>query len=147
MSDISVAVGYGMEGNIIGSSLVDYWVENNIGYYFYPSVHKDNEHIDLEKSLWNEYNEYGSVLIICDIMPPEEYLIEIMKSNTKLEACSKIYVLSLFTNFNLLNHDEGNTLGKEIKRYTLAEFNVPVCEKDEEECLVCKQNLSKIYLL
>lgn len=147
MSDISVAVGYGMEGNIIGSSLVDYWVENNIGYYFYPSVHKDNEHIDLEKSLWNEYNEYGSVLIICDIMPPEEYLIEIMKSNTKLEACSKIYVLSLFTNFNLLNHDEGNALGKEIKRYTLAEFNVPVCEKDEEECLVCKQNLSKIYLL
>ena len=40
-----------------------------------------------------------------------------------------------------------DTLGKEIKRYTLAEFNVPVCEKDEEECLVCKQNLSKIYLL
>lgn len=147
MSEISVVVGYGMEGNIIGSSLVDYWVENNIGYYFYPSVHKDNEHIDLEKSLWNEYNEYGSVLIICDIMPPEEYLFEIMKSNTKLEACSKIYVLSLFTNFNLLNHDEGNTLGKEIKRYSLAELNVPVCEKDEEECLVCKQNLSKIYLL
>lgn len=147
MSEVPVVVGYGMEGNIIGSSLVDYWVENNIGYYFYPSVHKDNEHIDLEKSLWNEYNEYESVLIICDIMLPEEYLIEIMKSNTKLEACSKIYVLSLFTNFNLLDHDEKNISGKEIQRYSLAEVNVPVCDKDEEKCLVCKQDLSKIYLL
>lgn len=147
MSEVPVVVGYGMEGNIIGSSLVDYWVENNIGYYFYPSVHKDNEHIDLEKSLWNEYNEYESVLIICDIMLPEEYLIEIMKSNTKLEACSKIYVLSLFTNFNLLDYGEKNISGKEIRRYSLAEINVPVCEKDEEKCLVCKQDLSKIYLL
>lgn len=147
MSGVSVAVGYGMEGNIIGSSLVDYWVENNIKYYFYPSVHKDNEHIDLEKSLWNDYDEYESVLLICDIMPPEEYLIEIIKSNTKLEACSKIYVLSLCTNFNLLELNEGNILGKEIKRYSLVEFNVPVCEKNEEECLICKQGLSKIYSL
>lgn len=147
MRDIQVVVGYGMEGNIIGSSLVDYWVENDIGYYFYPSVHKKDEHIDLEKSLWNEYNEYESAMIICDIMPPEQYLIEIIKSNTKLESCSKIYILSLFTNFNLLNYDKGNTLDKEIVRFTLAELNVPVCEKDEEECLVCKQNLSKIYLL
>lgn len=147
MSEIPVVVGYGMEGNIIGSSLVDYWVEHEIKYYFYPSVHKDNEHIDFEKSLWNEYNEYGSVLIICDIMFPEEYLIEIMKSNTKLEACSRVYVLSLFTNMNLLNHDKGTVLDKEIKRYTLAELNVPVCEKDEDECLVCKQNLGKVYLL
>lgn len=48
---------------------------------------------------------------------------------------------------NLLNHDKGTVLDKEIKRYTLAELNVPVCEKDEDECLVCKQNLGKVYLL
>ena len=145
ISEIPVVVGYGMEGNIIGSSLANYWVENNIGYYFYPSVHKDNEHIDLEKSLWNDYNEFESVLIICDIMPPEDYLIEIINSNTKLEACSKIYVLSLFSNINLLNNDRGGVLDKEIKRFSLAEFNVAVCEKNEDECLICTQNLSKVY--
>ncbi len=147
MNKIQVVVGYGMEGNIIGSSLVDYWVENNIGYFFYPSVHKDNEHIDLEKSLWNEYNEYKNALIICDIMPPEQYLSEIITSNTKLEACSEICVLSLFANPNLLTCDKGTILKKEIRKFTLAAINVPVCEKNEDECLVCKQNLSKIYSL
>lgn len=116
-------------------------------YYFYPSVHKDNEHIDLEKSLWNEYNEYKNVLIICDMMPSMEYLAEILKSNTKLEACSKIYVLALFTNFNLLKQEQENKTNKIIRRYSLAKLNVPICEKDEENCLICKQNLGKIYSL
>lgn len=147
MGDVQVVVGYGMEGNIIGSSLVDYWIENDKDYYFYPSVHKDNEHIDLEKSLWNEYNEYKNVLIICDMMPSMEYLAEILKSNTKLEACSKIYVLALFTNFNLLKQEQENKTNKIIRRYSLAKLNVPICEKDEENCLICKQNLGKIYSL
>lgn len=147
MSEIPVVVGYGMEGNIIGSHLIDYWVEHDIKYYFYPSVHKESEHIDFEKSLWNEYHEYNSVLIICDIMFPEEYLIEIMKSNTKLGACSQVHVLSLFANMNLLNCGQETILDKDIQRYTLAELNVPVCEKEEEKCFVCKENLSKVYSL
>lgn len=147
MKAVPVVVGYGMEGNIIGSSLIDYWVENDIRYYFFPSVHKDNEHIDFEKSLWNDYNEYDGVLIICDIMPPEEYLAEIMKFNTKLKTCSNIYVLSLFTNRNLLKYDIGTILDKEVRKFSLAEFNVPICEQDESDCLICKQNLEKIYLL
>ena len=35
MGDVQVVVGYGMEGNIIGSSLVDYWIENDKDYYFF----------------------------------------------------------------------------------------------------------------
>lgn len=148
MCGVQVVVGYGMEGNIIGSSLTDYWVEHDIGYYFYPSVHKDNEHIDLEKSLWNEYNEYDDILLLCDIMPPEEYLNEIIRSNSKLNACSCVNVLSLFCNSNLLKNDKGKNLDdKEIKKYALAEFNVPVCGKDEKECLIYRQNLCKIYSL
>ena len=147
MGKVSVVIGYGMEGNIIGSSLDGYWIENDIDYYFYPSVHKEKEYIDLEKSLWNRYNEHKEVLIICDIMPSEQYLIEIINSNTKLQRCSQIYVLSLFANFNLLTYDKGNTIGKEIKRFALAELNVPICDKVEEECVVCKYKLSKTYFL
>lgn len=75
------------------------------------------------------------------------YLAEILKSNTKLEACSKIYVLALFTNFNLLKQEQENKTNKIIRRYSLAKLNVPICEKDEENCLICKQNLGKIYSL
>lgn len=80
-------------------------------------------------------------------MPSMEYLAEILKSNTKLEACSKIYVLALFTNFNLLKQEQENKTNKIIRRYSLAKLNVPICEKDEENCLICKQNLGKIYSL
>ena len=69
MQTVGVIVGYGMEGNIIGSSLVDYWIGHNKKYFFYPSVHKEGEHNDFEKDLWNQYQEYESILLICDIMP------------------------------------------------------------------------------
>lgn len=147
MQEVPAVVGYGMEGNIIGSALADYWVEKNVNYYFYPSVHKENEHIDLEKSLWNEYNKYTSILIICDIMFSEEYLTEIIDSNNRLNDCSIIYVLSLFSNPNLLKQDKGGIKEKEIKRFTLAKIDVPICEKYEEECLICNKNLGKVYML
>lgn len=146
MQTVGVIVGYGMEGNIIGSSLVDYWIGHNKKYFFYPSVHKEGEHNDFEKNLWNQYQEYESILLICDIMPADSYLREIIDSDSKLQSCSELYVLSVFTNLNLLNETE-NIDNKVIKRFTLAEFNVPVCDKQESQCIVCTNELSKVYSL
>lgn len=147
MMNVQVVVGYGLEGNIIGSSMVSYWIEHGVSYYFYPSVHKRNEYIDSEKSLWNEYKESDVCLLICDIMPTEEYLKEIIESDEKLKKCSELYVLALFCNFNLLCDDSWEHTGKEIKRFSLAKMNVPICDMDETKCMVCNNNLCKIYSL
>ncbi|MBQ8804690.1 MAG: hypothetical protein IJZ53_13765 [Tyzzerella sp.] len=147
--NIQVAIGYGMEGNIIGSSLLDYWIENKVSYHLYPSVHKKDEHINREKSLWNEFNEFEKILLICDIMPTTTYLKEIIASDKALQKCSEFFVLALFYNKNLLDGDEQN--GAEfpisIKRFALAEIDVPVCKLDKDECMICREGLKKIYEL
>ena len=147
--DVQVVLGYGMEGNIIGSSLLDYWIENGMNYHSYPSVHKYDEHIKLEKALWNEYGEFQKVLLICDIMPTITYLNEIIESNEKLGVCSEFYVLSLFCNRNLLKDDSDADLKNAINihRYSLAEVNIQICELDESECIICKEKLKKVYTL
>lgn len=147
--EVQVVLGYGMEGNIIGSCLLDYWIENKVSYHSYPSVHKNEEHIKLEKALWNEYGDFQKVLLICDIMPPISYLNEIIKSNEKLGKCSDLYVLSLFCNKNLLEEDSNISENNEISihRFSLAEVNVKVCDMDEDKCMICKENLQKIYIL
>lgn len=48
---------------------------------------------------------------------------------------------------NLKEEKTENKTNKIIRRYSLAKLNVPICEKDEENCLICKQNLGKIYSL
>lgn len=147
--DVQVVLGYGMEGNIIGSSLMDYWIENNVSYHSYPSVHKCDEHIKLEKALWNEYGEFQKVLLICDIMPTTTYLDEIIESNEKLKECSDFYVLSLFYNKNLLKGDSKDTLDRRINihKFSLAEVNIQICELDEKECMIYKEQLKKVYTL
>ncbi len=148
-NDVQVVLGYGMEGNIIGSSLLDCWIANNVIYHSYPSVHKGDEHIKLEKALWNEYSDFQKVLLICDIMPTFNYINEIINSNDKLKKCTDFYVLSLFCNRNLINSEStSNPEGKiNISRFSLAEVNIQLCELDEKDCIVCKEKLKKIYTL
>ncbi len=145
MKGVKTVIGYGIEGNVIGSSLVDFWLKNDVNYYFYPSVHKEDEHIDFEKSLWDA-DDNRDVLLLFDFLPSDKYLDEILNSNSKLKACKNIYVLALFCNTNLLNGEEAS-LKKEIKRYALAKVDVEVCDKKDEECMVCRNQLAKVYLL
>ena len=118
-------------------------------YHSYPSVHKGDEHLKLEKALWNEYSDFQKVLLICDIMPTFSYLNEIIYSNDKLKKCTDFYVLSLFCNRNLLNSESiSNSEGKiSIFRFSLAEVNIQICELDEKDCMICKEKLKKIYTL
>lgn len=147
MEKVKAVIGYGMEGNIIGSVLTDYWVEKGVDYYFYPSVHKGDGHTGAEKSLWNEFNAYTDVLLVCDIMFSGKYLKEILDSNLSLNKCPNVYVLSLFSNPGLLGQNEERIEEKVVRCFTLAEINIPVCEKDEEQCLIYSQQLKKIYHL
>lgn len=147
--DVEAVIGYGMEGNIIGSLLMSYWVENEISYCFFPSVHKKEEHIMREKKLWNKCNDYKNILLICDIMPNLDYLKEIIESVDQLQKCSKLYIVSLFHNKNLLRNDVnvGGISAIDIRRYTLTEINIPICELDEAKCIICKEKLKKVYNL
>lgn len=146
---VQVVLGYGLEGNIIGSYLLDYWIENKKIYHSYPSVHKKDEHIKIEKKLWNEYGTYKSVLLICDIMPPNSYLKEIIESSEELKKCTEYYILSLFCNRNLLKSDANIEFSKDIaiQKLSIAEVNIPVCNLDEKECIICSKGLKKIYTL
>lgn len=147
INDCEAVIGYGVEGNIIGSSLVDYLLSKSKEYYVYPSVHKSNEHMEREKFLWDDYHHYNNVAIICDIMPPEDYMKEIIESSSKLNNCSTISFISLFCNMNLLKKDTGYIKGKAIKKFSLARVDVEVCDKIEEDCFICTQNLAKVYHL
>ncbi len=46
---IDAVIGYGMEGNILGSSLTPFFLKNEIKYLYYPSVHKGKNYIEAEK--------------------------------------------------------------------------------------------------
>ena len=146
--NVQVVIGYGIEGNIIGTSLLDYWIEKKIDYHFYPSVHKKEEHTSLEKSLWNEYNSFQKVLLIFDILPTNQYVEEIIKSNDELKKCSEFCVLSLFYNKNLIKNEAVVLNSKiQIQKFALIEVDVPICELDEKECIIFREKIKKIYTL
>lgn len=146
-NDIQVVLGYGMEGNIIGSSLIDYWISNDIDYYYYPSVHKNAEHINIEKTIWGEYNNFDKILILFDFMPTNAYLKEIIESNKKIKECCRLYVISLFCNRNLFKQDIEVGWTLEVRRVSLVEFNVQICDKDVADCLIYQQQIKKVYYL
>lgn len=148
---IDAVVGYGMEGNIMGSSLTEYWLQNGIIYYYYPSVHKSEEHLLMEKDLWNKFADYKYMLLICDIMPTDKYLYEIIESSDVLKKCERIYIVSLFYNKNLVSEDKivkaDMSLKAEIVRMTLTKLDVPVCNLDSADCAIYNNANKKIYNL
>ena len=154
---IDAVIGYGMEGNIVGSSLVPFFLKNDIRYIFYPSVHKGKNYINAEKITWNQATLVKNIIFIFDFIPSNEYVQEIIKSGEIFENVENLFVFSIFSikekeNISAtikINRMQKNGNNKEeqnilAKYYAACRLSIPKCEFDMTRCSVCINNLAEV---
>ncbi len=154
---IDAVIGYGMEGNIVGSSLEPFFLKNDIRYIFYPSIHKDKNYISAEKITWNHATHVENVIFIFDFIPSNEYMQEIINSGEILNKVKKLFIFSIFSikieeNVNstfIINRMEENGDNKEkqtilAKYYAACRLSIPKCEMDMTKCPVCTNHLAEV---
>lgn len=154
---IDAVIGYGMEGNIVGSSLVPFFLKNDIRYIFYPSVHKGKNYINAEKITWNQATQVENIIFIFDFIPSNEYIQEIIKSGEIFENVKKLFIFSIFSikekenvsSTIIINRMEENGNNKEeqnilAKYYAACRLSIPKCELDMTKCPICINNLAEV---
>lgn len=154
---IDAVIGYGMEGNIVGSSLVPFFLKNDIRYIFYPSVHKGKNYISAEKITWNQATQVENVVFIFDFIPSTEYMQEIIKSGKNFENVKNLFVFSIFSirteenisftiRINRKEENGNNKLEQSIsaKYYAACRLSIPKCELDMTKCPICINNLAEV---
>lgn len=157
---IDAVIGYGMEGNILGSSLTPVFLKNEVKYLYYPSVHKGKNYIEAEKIAWNQASQVKSVIFIFDFVPSNHYMREIIESGKSFESVEKLFVFSVFSiraEEELASHilldkkKEGKDNAGERKisvgHYTACRLVVPECEVDAAQCSICTNHLAEVIKL
>lgn len=154
---IDAVIGYGMEGNIVGSSLVPFFLKNDIRYIFYPSVHKGKNYINAEKITWNQATQVENIVFIFDFVPSGEYIKEIIKSGEIFENVKKLFVFSIFSirekenvlstiRINRMEENGNNKKEQNIlaQYYAACKLSIPKCELDMTKCSICVNNLAEV---
>lgn len=154
---IDAVIGYGMEGNIVGSSLEPFFLKSDIRYIFYPSVHKGKNYINAEKITWNQATQVENVIFIFDFIPSNEYIQEIIKSGQILNKVKKLFIFSIFSikmeenaistfTINRMEENGNNNVEQTIlaKYYAACRLSIPKCEMDMTKCPVCTNCLAEV---
>ena len=154
---IDAVIGYGMEGNIIGSSLVPFFLKNDIRYIFYPSVHKGKNYISAEKETWNQATPVENIVFIFDFIPSGEYIREIINSGKIFENVKRMFIFSIFSinpEENILstfkiNRTEENGYNDveqsiSVKYYVACKLSISRCDLDMTQCPFCINNLAEV---
>ncbi len=154
---IDAVIGYGMEGNIVGSSLEPFFLKSDIRYIFYPSVHKAKNYINAEKITWNQATQVENVIFIFDFIPSNEYIQEIIKSGQILNKVKKLFIFSIFSikieenvistfTINRMEENGNNNVKQTIwaKYYATCRLPIPKCEMDMTKCPVCTNHLAEV---
>lgn len=154
---IDAVIGYGMEGNIVGSSLVPFFLKSDIRYIFYPSVHKGKNYINAEKITWNQATQVENVIFIFDFIPSNEYIQEIIKSGQILNKVKKLFIFSIFSikieenaistfTINRMEKNGNNNVKQTIlaKSYAACRLSIPKCEMDMTKCPICTNHLAEL---
>ena len=157
INKINAVIGYGMEGNIVGSALVPFFLKNDIRYIFYPSVHKGKNYINAEKITWNQATQVENIIFIFDFIPSYEYIQEIIKSGDIFVNVKNLFVFSVFSikgeenvsSTITINRKEESGNNKEeqnilAKYYAACRLSIPKCELDMTRCPICINNLAEI---
>ncbi|MCH5263426.1 MAG: metallophosphoesterase [Lachnospiraceae bacterium] len=154
---IDAVIGYGMEGNIVGSALAPFFIKNDIRYLYCPSIHKDKNFINAEKIMWNKVSLFERLIFIFDFVPSDDYLKEIIDSDTIFENVKELYIFSIFSiniNENIsseilhykMENDVNNNTEQRIRviHFVACKLPVPKCETDMTQCPICVNHLSEI---
>lgn len=154
-----VVIGYGMEGNIIGSSLTPFFLREGIRYLYCPSVHRGEMFTDEEKALWNRTVSVKTAIFIFDFMPSDEYIEEIVEADETWRNLRELYIFAVFwtephkiylnnicidTSLEIESKRE-HTIS--LERYSVCCFPIEQCNEDPDKCLVCQKHLSEVFTL
>ncbi len=154
----AVVIGYGMEGNIIGSSLTPFFLREKVRYLYCPSVHRGEMFTREEKKLWNRTVEVEIAIFIFDFMPSDEYIKEIIRSDETWRKLKKLYIYAIFWTEPSKRYcdniciSSGKSEGERehhisLERYAVCCFPIEQCSEDPKKCLVYQKNLSEIFTL
>lgn len=154
---IDAVIGYGMEGNIVGSALVPFFINNDIRYLYCPSIHKDKHFISEEKVMWNKATLFEKLVFIFDFVPSSDYIKEILVSDSIFENVKMLYIFSIFSinenekidNRIFVNRKENSGNNKkqqhiDIKHFVSCKLSIPKCDRDMTQCSICVNQLAKI---
>lgn len=160
--DINAIIGYGLEGNIIGSALTPFCVKENLRYFFHPSIHKN--YLDEEKVLWNPSADISKIAMICEFMLTDEDVAEIIRNVKGFEKMTKISIFSLFytdndssprnytdsievVTFSEKDETQQSKAVVEIDRYVVCKLEIKKCSRDEKSCPYYIKDLVDVVML
>ncbi len=153
----AAAVGYGMEGNIIGSALTPFFLRENLRYLYCPSVHRGEMFTQEEKTLWNKTVTIRTAMFLFDFVPSDGYMKEILESDDTWRNLKRVFIFAVFLTdpkgdytdkitvrfFPGTDTDEEHTVL--LDRHAVCSFPVERCSADLSNCLVCQKNMAEIF--
>lgn len=143
--EVDLVIGYGIEGNILGATLSDFFISKDIDYTYYPSVYK--EHNCFEKKLHTKKN-YKNIVVLTDVINKGQKVEKLLNNESDFFMdCSTINLIGIFhvTHSGKKEKMYMNHALSQINYYALTQFDIPSCTyEDSNDCLIYSKNYDEV---